>query len=130
MGKWLIFIGLMMAALLSACVGGNSDSQAPAAAAAAAIALDTLPNPPAQGDVELRFTVKDAQGNPVSGADFDVIADHTDMSGMTLHGKATDQGGGVYSILTNFSMSGNWKLTVQVRKDGLDHKEDIPIIIR
>jgi hypothetical protein len=55
----------------------------------------------------------------------DVSADHTDMTGMGMNGAATDQGGGKYSINANFSMMGNWKLTVYVRKDGLDYKEDI-----
>jgi hypothetical protein len=43
---------------------------------------------------------------------------------------ATDQGGGKYAIKANFSMSGNWKITVYVRKDGLDVKQDIPIQIK
>jgi hypothetical protein len=56
----------------------------------------------------------------------DVSADHTDMTGMSMSGAATDQGLGKYSINANFSMSGNWKLTVYVRNDqGLDYKEDI-----
>ena len=69
--------------------------------------------------------ITDGDGNPIEGATVDVSADHTDMTGMTMGGAATDQGGGKYAINANFSMSGNWKLTVYVRKDGLDYKEDI-----
>jgi hypothetical protein len=60
----------------------------------------------------------------------DVSTDHTGMTGMTMGGAATDQGGGTYAIKANFSMSGNWKLTVHVRKDGLDYKEDIDLKIQ
>ena len=114
---------------LTAC--GGAATQAPAATAApATIKLNTNPNPPIAGDVELLFTVVDDKGQPVSGADFDVIADHTDMSGMTMHGKATDQGNGNYAIKTNFSMAGNWILTIQVRKELLDFKQDIDLEIQ
>ncbi|MFZ6029215.1 MAG: FixH family protein [Chloroflexota bacterium] len=91
------------------------------------VTLTTNPTPPVVGDVELRFSALDAQGQPITGADFDVTADHTDMHGMTMHGKATEQEDGVYAIMTGFDMSGNWKLTVQVKKDDLDYKQDIEI---
>ena len=127
----LLFMVLVggIALLLTAC--GGAAIQAPAATVApATITLNTNPNPPMAGDVELVFTVVDDQGQPVNGADFDVIADHTDMNGMTMHGKATDQGNGSYAIMTNFSMAGKWKLTVQVRKEPLDFKQDIDLEIK
>lgn len=50
---------------------------------------------------------------------------------MGMSGAATDQGTGRYSINANFSMTGNWKLTVCVRNDeGLDYKEDIEIKVQ
>lgn len=55
--------------------------------------------------------------------------DGTNMSGMTMHGKATDPGSGNYAIRTNFSMAGRWKLTVEVRKELLDLKQDIDLVI-
>lgn len=89
------------------------------------ISVGSNPNLAVMGDVELVFTITDANGNPIEDAKVDVSADHTDMTGMGMNGAATDQGGGKYSIKANFSMVGNWKLTVYVRKDGLDYKEDI-----
>jgi hypothetical protein len=75
--------------------------------------------------------VTDASGNPIEGATVDVSADHTDMTGMGMSGAATDQGAGRYSVNANFSMTGNWKLTVYVRNDtGLDYKEDIEIKVQ
>lgn len=128
--RWyrLIFLVGGMSLILAACSG--SVAQTPTATAARAqITLSTNPNPPRMGDVELKFTVVDAQGQPVSGADFDVIADHIEMSGMAMHGKAADQGNGSYAIMTNFSMTGKWRLTLQVRKEGLDFKQDIDLEI-
>ena len=84
------------------------------------------PTPAVTGDIELIFSVTDANCNPINGATVEVSADHTDMTGMNMSGAATDQGSGTYSIKANFSMSGNWKLTVYVHNNqGLDYKEDI-----
>jgi hypothetical protein len=123
----LVFVGLLVviSVLLAACSG----SATPAAAGSAkpvTIRVESKPAPAVVGDAELVFTIIDASGNPVEGARVDVSADHTDMSGMGMSGAATDQGSGRYSINANFSMTGNWKLTVYVRNDqGLDYKEDI-----
>ena len=127
----LLFILLVagLAILLAAC-GGSQPTETVPTTAPVNIALITMPSPPAVGDVTIQFTAVDAKGQPITGADFDVIADHTDMSGMTMHGKATEQGSGVYAITANFSMTGNWTLTVQVKKDGLDFKQDIKLTIQ
>ena len=125
----MFFISMFVLAsvLLSAC----GDASTPAASNDGAssqqvnIAVSTNPSPAMMGDMELVLMITDGDGNPIEGATVDVSADHTDMTGMTMGGAATDQGGGKYAINANFSMSGNWKLTVYVRKDGLDYKEDI-----
>lgn len=126
---FFIVLVLGMSIFLAAC--GGAATQAPAATAApATITLNTNPNPPAVGDVELMFTVVDDQGQPINSAEFVVIASHTGMSGMTMTGKATDQGNGNYAIMTNFSMAGKWMITAQVRKDALDFKQDINLEIK
>ncbi|MDP1546837.1 MAG: FixH family protein [Anaerolineales bacterium] len=129
----LFFISMFVLAsvLLAACGGGAT----PAADGAAEekpvnIQVETSPSPAMMGDVELIFTITDANGSPIEGATVDVSVDHTDMTGMGMSGLATEQGGGKYSIKAGFSMTGNWKLTVYVRKDGLDYKEDIDIKIQ
>ena len=121
----LVFVGLLVviSVLLVAC-GGSATQDA--SAKPVNIQVESEPSPVVVGDAELVFTITDASGNPIEGARVDVSADHTDMSGMGMSGAATDQGSGRYSINANFSMSGNWKLTVYVRNDsGLDYKEDI-----
>ena len=110
--------------LLAAC-GGAATPADTIPAKPVNITVSTNPNPVVAGDAELVFAITDADANPIEGATVDVSADHTDMTGMNMNGAATDQGGGKYAINANFSMSGNWKITVYVRKDGLDYKEDI-----
>ena len=121
----LIIVGLLvvMSVLLSAC-GGSAPEES--STKPVNIQVESNPSPAAVGDAELLFTLMDASGKPIEGARVGVSADHTDMAGMGMSGAATDQGAGKYSINANFSMSGNWKLTVYVRNDaGLDYKEDI-----
>jgi hypothetical protein len=120
-----IFISMfvIISVLLAAC--GSTLTPAATASKPVNIKMETDPSPAIMGDMELVLNITDANGNPIESATVDVSADHTDMSGMNMSGLATDQGGGRYSIKANFSMSGNWKVTVYVRKDGLDYKEDI-----
>ena len=94
------------------------------------IKLETNPTPAVKGDIELIFTITDASGAPIEGAKVDVSADHPSMAGMGMSGLATEQGGGKYSIKANFSDPGDWKLTVYVRKDALDYKEEFDLAIQ
>jgi hypothetical protein len=130
----MFFISMFVAlvTVLAAC-GGSAQPAAPVESGSSNdvnIQVETNPNPAMMGDMELILTITDGEGNPIEGARVDVSADHIDMTGMTMSGPATDQSGGRYAITANFSMSGNWKLTVYVRKDGLDYKEDIQLKIQ
>ncbi|MHB0965662.1 MAG: FixH family protein [Bellilinea sp.] len=120
-------IGLTL--LLTACSGAGSVAPAQTAEPVT-ITMNVLPDPPVVGDVLLYFNVVDDQGQPVTGAEVNVMADHTDMSGMTMQGNATDQGKGIYAITTNFSMTGQWKIAVQVKTSAIDHSEDFNVEIR
>ena len=119
----LINVFVLLSVLLTAC--GGAAKPADTTAKSVNIVLATNPTPAAVGDVEMIFTITDADGNPIEGAKVDVNAEHPSMAGMGMSGLAADQGGGVYSIKANFSDAGDWVLTVYVRKDGLDYKEDI-----
>ena len=121
-----IFISLLVAlsVLLAAC-GGVATPAESTTTKQVNIKFETNPNPAIMGDMELILTITDANGGTIEGAKVDVSADHTDMMGMGMSGLATEQGGGKYSIKANFSESGNWKLTIYVRKGELDYKEDI-----
>ena len=121
----LIFGSLLVAlsVLLAACGSAAAPTEA-SSAKPVNIIVSTNPNPAVTGDVELIFTITDADGNPIEGATVDVSADHPAMEGMGMSGLATEQGGGKYSIKANFSDPGDWKLTVYVRKGELDYKEE------
>ena len=125
----IISVLVLMSVLLAAC-GGAAKPADTNSAKPVNILVSTNPNPAAVGDVEIVFTITDANGNPIEGAKVDVNAEHPAMAGMGMSGLATEQGGGTYSIKANFSDSGDWKLTVYVRKDGLDYKEEIEMKIQ
>ncbi|MCL4302121.1 MAG: FixH family protein [Anaerolineae bacterium] len=105
--------------VLAAC-GGASAPPSPPATAEAQVSLTTNPDPPQSGDVELVVQVNDVQGQPIPDADVYIFADHTEMKGMTMNGKATAQGAGRYATTAGFAHGGKWKVTVQVKKAPLD----------
>lgn len=111
----LSIVTLVLAFALVAC-GESSATPTPSNSQ---ITLTTNPNPPKSGDVEMIVQVRDASGNPLNDGIVMLFADHMDMKGMTLQGKATAQGNGRYATIANFSMSGKWKVTVQVNKTGM-----------
>jgi hypothetical protein len=127
----LIFVTVLvlLAGLLTAC-GSNAAPTSAASDKPVNIKVETDPNPAAMGDIELVLNVTDSAGQPIEGATVDVTATHLDMSGMDMSGAATEQGAGKYAINANFSMSGNWKLKVYVRKDGLDYSEEIDLPVK
>ena len=127
----MIFISMLVliSVLLAACGGAAIPADA-TPAKPVNIKVETNPTPAMMGDIELILTITDANANPIEGAKVDVSVDHTDMTGMGMSGLATDQGGGKYAINANFSDSGNWLLTVYVRKEGLDYKEEIKFTVQ
>jgi hypothetical protein len=132
---------VVLSVLLSACGGSAAMPMKDSAATSAPmmqgggakdvnIVVTSNPTPAVTGDVEVLFTITDKDGKPIEGAKVDVNAEHPSMAGMGMSGQATEQGGGKYSIKANFSDSGKWMLTVYVRKDGLDYKEEIEFEIQ
>ena len=119
---------LTLALVFVACSG--SATQATQAAPQATVKMETNPNPAVVGDIQMVFMITDQSGAPIEGAKIDVSAEHPSMSGMGMKGLATEQSGGKYAIKANFSDSGNWKITVYVRKDGLDVKQELPLEIK
>ena len=123
-----IVLLILLVPVLAAC--GTATAPATQSATGVNIKLETNPDQAMMGDVELVLTITDQNSNPIEGAVVDVSADHTDMTGMNMGGPATGQGNGKYVIKANFSMSGNWLITVYVRKGELDEKQDIPLEVK
>jgi hypothetical protein len=127
----LVKVIALLAVFLAACGSGSTDTSAPQDSGKAVnIRVDTDPNPAAMGDIELVFNITDTNGKPIEGATVDVTATHIDMTGMDMSGSATEQSTGKYAINANFSMSGNWKLKVYVRKEGIDYSEEIELPVQ
>lgn len=120
---------VVISVLLAAC-GSAATPAASASSTSVNIQVETDPNPAATGDAEIILNITDGNGEPIEGATVDVSAEHTGHGGMAMNGVATEQDGGKYAINANFNMSGTWKLTVYVRKEGLDYKEEIEIPVQ
>lgn len=125
----LINMVVALSVLLAAC-GSAATPADTTSSKQVNVKVETNPTPAVKGDAEILFTITDASGNPIEGAKVDVNAEHPAMAGMGMSGLATEQGGGKYSIKANFSDSGDWKLTVYVRKDAMDYKEEIDLPIQ
>lgn len=125
----LINLVVALSVLLAAC-GGTATPADTASSEPVNIKVETNPTPAVKGDIELILTITDTNGNPVEGAKVDVATEHPAMAGMGMSGLATDLSGGKYSIKANFSDSGDWVLTIYVRKGELDYKEDIDFPIQ
>ena len=127
----LVNVIVLLAVLLAACGSGSAATPAPKDSAKPVnIKVDTNPNPAAMGDIEVVLNITDSSGNPIDGATVDVTASHPDMAGMEMSETATEQGAGKYAINASFSMGGNWKLKVYVRKQGLDYSEEIDLPVQ
>ena len=127
----LIYVLVVLSVLLAACGSGGAATPTPQDSGKPVnIKVNTSPNPATMGDIELTLNITDASGNPIEGATVDVSAIHTDMTGMDMSGAATEQDAGKYAINANFSMSGNWKLKVYVRKEGLDYSEEVDLPVQ
>jgi hypothetical protein len=127
----LVNVIVLLAVFLAACGSGSAATPAPQDSGKPVnIKVDTNPNPAAMGDIEVVLNITDPSSNPIDGATVNVTATHTDMAGMGMSGTATEQDAGKYAINANFSMSGNWKLKVYVRKEGLDYSEEIDLPVQ
>lgn len=115
---WILLAVMTVAILAAACESASLATATPSNEPT--IDLSTNPNPPSQGQVEIIVNVKDASGQPLTDADVFVSGNHTEMTGMSMNGKATPQGNGSYTIKANFGMAGNWKMQVQVKKTPLN----------
>jgi len=83
------------------------------------IEFTTSPSPLKMGDAELIVMVTDKGGKPVEDAEVNISYNMTSMNMGITTGKATDEGGGRYTVKTSFTHTGGTKFTIQVDKPGL-----------
>lgn len=121
----MLVLFLLNPLIVIACAPASPSS--PTSTTDLILAISTNPSPPKIGEVEISITLQDPQGRALEGAEVTVIAEHTDMSGMEMEGKATEQGQGRYAVRAHFSMSGNWTLKVQVKTNTLSYQRDFAL---
>jgi nitrogen fixation protein FixH len=95
--------------------GTSAGAAAPVSAAQAlAVSASVSPNPPKTGPATIVVTVSES-GKPVSGAKVTI---KTDMPAMSMPGptlRATDNGDGTYSALTNLTDATTWRLRISAK---------------
>lgn len=74
--------------------------------------IDLRPDPPSVGEAVLEFRLTDRGGMALSGADLDLKADMTHAGMIPVFGDVVDEGDGVYRSTFEWSMAGDWILTV------------------
>ena len=85
-----------------------------AGAQALAVSASVSPNPPKTGPATIVVTVSE-NGKPVNGAKVTI---KTDMPAMSMSGptlRATDNGDGTYSALTNLTDATTWRLRISAK---------------
>ena len=85
-----------------------------AAAPALSVSATVSPTPPKTGPATIVVTVSES-GKPVHGAKVTI---KTDMPSMSMAGptlKATDNGDGTYSALTNLTDATTWRLRISAK---------------
>jgi len=94
------------------------------------ITMSTNPPTPTVGVNELVINLRNEKNQPITGAEVNISADHSEMSGMTMNGVANEQENGNYAITADFSMSGMWRITIVVQKEGIEYKKDLDLKIQ
>jgi hypothetical protein len=114
-----VVIVLLSVLAFSGCAApAATPAAAPAVAGPPQVTLSTNPDPVSSAaETELIIDVKDASGQPLTGATVTVTADMAAHSMGALQGPATDQGNGRYATRVPLNMAGQWEVIVEVRQD-------------
>ena len=105
-----ISYGLIMSKLfLPACA---RESQGQETSPHITIVLTVDPSPVTIGEATLYFELKDAQAQPIEGASLRARGDMSHAGMMPVFGDSEEIGDGNYSIPFEWTMGGDWILTV------------------
>lgn len=102
---------------------GAEAGETAAEAPSASIELATVPSPPRKGDNELRITLRDSAGRPVTGAEvsaafFMAAMPSMGMAAMRMVATARESGPGIYIAHVALPSGGSWQAAVSARKGG------------
>jgi nitrogen fixation protein FixH len=76
---------------------------------------------------ELRVTLRDSAGAPLSGATVAVVAVHNAIAHTPLSGTLSDRGDGSYAARLPFTRAGQWQLRFEVRRGGERFTADLRV---
>ena len=97
--------------VLAACTGSGTASDL-------AITTNFSPNPPKQGSEEIVVTLKDASGNPVTGASVKITSTMPSMSMTGPRADAKDNGDGTYTANLVLQYATRWSFDVSAAANG------------
>lgn len=104
------FLLLVLVLLLAAC--RQSAQPTPTPATAVEIDLAVEPTPITVGESTLVVTLSAADGTPIDGAQLSVRGDMNHAGMVPVLGETSASENGVYRVPFEFTMSGDWIITV------------------
>lgn len=123
----IFVIMLVLVVVLAGCRdSGDSDDDSGSAEATITVSYD--PNPPAVGDATLMVTLTDANGDPINDATVNVRGDMNHAGMAPVQGDAENGDNGVYTIPFEWTMGGDWILTITATlADGTEVTDEVEI---
>lgn len=109
--RHIFLLLLVLAPLLASCRQSAQSTPTPESASSITIELTAEPNPPTVGMAALVVIVKDA-GQPIEGAQIAVHGDMTHAGMQPVDGFGTTDASGISSVPFNWTMGGDWIVTV------------------
>jgi hypothetical protein len=79
------------------------------------MSLSIAPDPPAVGDATLVVSLRDANGDPISDANIDILGNMSHAGMEPVEGDANTDVSGDYRVPFEWTMGGDWAVTVTAR---------------
>lgn len=117
-----IWLGMQFAKSPKRDLATDSSETLPYRAGRLQLAVDVEPEAPVVGENRLRIRLRDADGEPVQGAEVRAVAEMPAMGAMPAMQAPADLREiepGVYAGPFELSMGGSWPLTLQIEAPGL-----------
>lgn len=122
-------IGLLIALLMlnAACTRRSAVEDA---SQVRAELIEIRPQPIQVGEAELVLRLIDREDDPVEGAQVQVRGDMSHAGMTPVLGEAQEQGGGLYTVPFEWTMAGDWILTVSgTLEDGGRFEDQIQVVV-
>jgi hypothetical protein len=122
MNRW-VWLGLLALLILTGCGRGTKDLPD------IAVELEIEPDPPRLGLATVTLALRDAEGQPISGAAVEIEGNMSHAGMVPVFAGASEVAPGRYQAELDFTMGGDWFLLVRADlPDGrsLERKFDVP----